>query len=122
MHELMHGLGPHDIRVAGRKTTVRQELKETYSAIEEAKADISGLWSLQYLVDKGVLPAAMADSMYDTFLASAFRSIRFGITEAHGRGIAIQLNYLLDQGAVTVAPRTARSPWCRRRCAAPSRR
>ena len=104
MHELMHGLGPHDIQVGGRKTTVRQELKETYSAIEEAKADISGLWSLQYLVDKGALPAAMADSLYDTFLASAFRSIRFGITEAHGRGIAIQLNYLLDKGAVTVAP------------------
>jgi len=104
MHELMHGLGPHDIRVAGRQTTVRQELKETYSAIEEAKADISGLWSLHYLVDKGVLPAAIATSMYDTFLASAFRSIRFGITEAHGRGIAIQLNYLLDAGAVSVAP------------------
>ena len=104
MHELMHGLGPHDIVVGGRKTTVRQELKETYSAIEEAKADISGLWSLHYLVDKGVVPAAIADSLYDTFLASAFRSIRFGITEAHGRGIAIQLNYLLDKGAVTVAP------------------
>ena len=104
MHELMHGLGPHDIHVGGRRTTVRQELKETYSAIEEAKADISGLWSLHYLVDKGVLPAAIADSLYDTFLASAFRSIRFGITEAHGRGIAIQLNFLLDKGAVTVAP------------------
>ncbi len=104
MHELMHGLGPHDIQVGGRKTTVRQELKETYSAIEEAKADISGLWSLHYLVDKGALPAAIADSLYDTFLASAFRSIRFGITEAHGRGIAIQLNFLLDKGAVTVAP------------------
>jgi hypothetical protein len=103
MHELMHGLGPHDIRAGGRTTTVRQALKETYSAIEEAKADISGLWSLHYLVDKGVLPEAMAESMYHTFLASAFRSIRFGITEAHGRGIAIQLNHLLDQGAVTVA-------------------
>ncbi len=104
MHELMHGLGPHDIRVNGQPTTVRQSLKETYSAIEEAKADISGLWSLQFLVDKGVLPASIAESMYDTFLASAFRSIRFGINEAHGRGIAIQLNFLLDQGAVTVAP------------------
>ena len=54
MHEVMHGLGPHDIAVGGRQTTVRQALKETYSAIEEAKADISGLWSLHYLVDKGV--------------------------------------------------------------------
>lgn len=104
MHELMHGLGPHEIHVAGRATTVRQELKETYSTIEEAKADISGLFALRYLVDKGVLDKALMQTMYDTFLASAFRSIRFGINEAHGRGVAIQLNYLLDHGAFITAP------------------
>ncbi len=103
MHELMHGLGPHDITVAGRKTTVRQEMKEVYSALEEAKADISGLFALQYLVDKGVLDPSMARTMYTTFLASAFRSIRFGVNEAHGRGIAVQLNALLDAGAFRVA-------------------
>ena len=102
MHELMHGLGPHDIRVSGRQTTVRQELKESYSAIEEAKADVSGLFALQYLIDKGVLDRQLEQTMYKTFLASAFRSIRFGVTEAHGRGIAIQLNYLLDYGAFAV--------------------
>ena len=104
MHELMHGLGPHEITVNGRATTVRQELKDTYSAIEEAKADVSGLWALQYLVDKGQLDQAMQQSMYTTFLASAFRSIRFGVNEAHGRGQAIQLNYLLDQGGFKVNP------------------
>jgi hypothetical protein len=103
MHELMHGLGPHDITVAGRQTTVRQEMKEVYSALEEAKADISGLFALQYLVDKGVLDRSMARTMYTTFLASAFRSIRFGVNEAHGRGIAVQLNALLDAGAFRVA-------------------
>jgi hypothetical protein len=103
MHELMHGLGPHDITVAGRRTTVRQEMKEIYSALEEAKADISGLFALQYLVDKRMLDPAMEHTMYTTFLASAFRSIRFGVNEAHGRGIAVQLNALLDAGAVTVA-------------------
>jgi hypothetical protein len=102
MHELMHGLGPHDIRVNGRQTTVRQELKENYSSIEEAKADISGLFALQYLVDKGVLDKQLERTMYTTFLASAFRSIRFGVNEAHGRGIAMQLNFLLDYGAFTV--------------------
>jgi hypothetical protein len=102
MHELMHGLGPHDITVNGRKTTVRQELKETYSAIEEAKADISGLWALQYLIDKGELDKSLQQTMYTTFLASAFRSIRFGINAAHGRGQAMQLNYLLDQGGFKV--------------------
>jgi hypothetical protein len=104
MHELMHGLGPHNITVAGRSTTVRQELKETYSAIEEAKADVSGLWALRRLADRQLLDPAIAKTMYSTFLASAFRSIRFGVNEAHGRGIAVQLNYFLDAGAFKVLP------------------
>jgi hypothetical protein len=104
MHELMHGLGPHNITVGGRQTTVRQELKEIYSTIEEAKADVSGLWALKQLADRGKVDREIARTMYWTFLASAFRSIRFGINEAHGRGIAIQLNYFLDHGAFTVEP------------------
>jgi hypothetical protein len=103
MHELMHGLGPGNIRVGGRDTTVRLELKDTYGAIEEAKADISGLWALQQLVDKGVLDRSFERTMYTTFLASAFRSIRFGIDEAHGQGQVLQLNDLLDRGAFRVA-------------------
>jgi hypothetical protein len=102
MHELMHGLGPHNITVGGKPTTVRQELKETYSAIEEAKADISGLWALRQLADRKHVDASIARTMYATFLASAFRSIRFGVNEAHGRGIAVQVNYLLDAGAFKV--------------------
>jgi hypothetical protein len=104
MHELMHGLGPQTITVAGRSTTVRQELKESYGTLEEAKADISGLWALQRLVDQGVLDKGLERTMYTTFLASAFRSIRFGLNEAHGRGVALQLNALLDAGAFTVRP------------------
>ncbi|HEY3352731.1 MAG TPA: hypothetical protein VGQ83_05750 [Polyangia bacterium] len=100
MHELMHGLGPHNVTAGGRRSTVRQELKDTYSAIEEAKADVSGLFAMQYLIDQGVLDRQLEATMYTTFLASAFRSIRFGVNEAHGRGIAIQLNTLLDRGAV----------------------
>jgi hypothetical protein len=103
MHELMHGLGPHNISVGGRATTVRQEFKEAYSTIEEAKADVSGLFALQYLVDHQKLDKSLDQTMYVTYLASMFRSIRFGITEAHGRGVAIQLNYFLDNGGVTVA-------------------
>ena len=104
VHELMHGLGPHSISAGGRQTTVRQELKETYSALEEAKADISGLFAIQHMIDKGVLPKSFERSLYTTFLASAFRSIRFGVNEAHGRGIAIQLNYLLDARGFVVNP------------------
>jgi hypothetical protein len=103
MHELMHGLGPHNITAAERPSTVRQELKETYSTIEEAKADISGLFALQFLVDRGKLDKKFEQTMYTTYLASMFRSIRFGLNEAHGRGVAIQLNYFLDHGGVTAA-------------------
>ena len=60
------------------------------------------MFALQFLVDKGQLDKGLERTMYTTFLASAFRSIRFGINEAHGRGQAIQLNYLLDKGAFTV--------------------
>jgi hypothetical protein len=102
MHELMHGLGPSNITVGGRATTVRKELQSASSALEEAKADISGLWALQRLVDQGVIDKALERTMYTTFLASAFRSIRFGIDEAHGKGIALQLNHFLDTGAVKV--------------------
>ena len=104
MHELMHGLGPHSARIDGRETTVRQALRETYSTIEEAKADVSGLWALHYLIDKGVIDRSLERQIYTTFLASTFRSIRFGIGAAHGRGVAIQLNTFLDAGAVRVGP------------------
>jgi hypothetical protein len=103
MHELMHGLGPGSIEVGGRKTTVRLELKDTYGAIEEAKADISGLWALQQLVDKGVLDRSLERTMYTTYLASAFRAVRFGTDEAHGKGQALQLNHLVDAGGFRMA-------------------
>jgi hypothetical protein len=100
MHELLHGLGPHNITVDGKQTTVRMQLKELYSAIEEAKADITGLWALQYLIDKGAIDRRMERDLYVTYLASSFRSVRFGITEAHGKGQALQFNYLMDEGGI----------------------
>jgi hypothetical protein len=102
MHELMHGLGPQTIEVGGRDTTVRQELKETNGPLEEAKADISGLWALQYLMDKGVIDKKLERAMYTTFLASTFRTSRFGISQAHAKGMAIQVNALLDRGGLKV--------------------
>jgi hypothetical protein len=98
-HELSHGIGPHQIQVAGRATTPRQEMKELYSAIEEAKADVTGLFMMQYLYDHGLAHGAAAEhQLYTTFLASSFRSMRFGLTEAHGKGMALQFNYLTDKG------------------------
>lgn len=101
-HELMHGLGPHNITVNGKATNVRKELKDLYSAIEEAKADITGLFALQYLVDKGLLGKKMEEEMYTTYLASAFRSVRFGINEAHGKAVSLIFNYLTDEAAIWI--------------------
>jgi hypothetical protein len=107
-HELMHGLGPHQITLDGRSTTPRAELKDLYSAIEEAKADVTGLFALQYMMDHAaemklgtVLPSDIAAQrqLYTTYLASSFRSLRFGLNDAHGKGMAVQFNYLMDHGA-----------------------
>jgi hypothetical protein len=112
-HELMHGLGPHQIKVQGRDTTPRDELRELYSAIEEPKADVTGLFALQYMMDHAKemrlgksLPSdeAAQRQLYTTYLASAFRSLRFGLNDAHGKGMAIQFNYLTDKGAFVQHP------------------
>jgi hypothetical protein len=107
-HELMHGLGPHQIKVQGRDTTPREELKDLYSAIEEAKADVTGLFALQYMMNHAkamsltdVLPfdENAQRQLYTTYLASSFRTLRFGLSDAHGKGMAVQFNFLSDKGA-----------------------
>ncbi len=107
-HELMHGLGPHNIKVGGQDSTVRLQLKDQYSAIEEAKADVTGLWALQFLIDKGVVEKQMQRTLYTTYLASMFRSVRFGLTESHARGVALQFNYYTDEGAIKFDERTGK--------------
>ena len=103
-HEIMHGLGPHATQVDGKASTPRQDLKETYSTIEEAKADITGLFALRYMMDKGQLSSTLGQGelaerkLYNTFLASGFRTLHFGLTDSHARGMAIQMNYILDKG------------------------
>jgi len=107
-HELTHGLGPHQIRINGRETNPRLELKELYSAIEEAKADVTGLFALQYLMtqtDKGAIQSPLPHGpeaerkLYTTYLASSFRTLRFGLQDSHAKGMAVQFNYFLDKGA-----------------------
>lgn len=111
-HEMTHGIGPHQIKVGDRATTPRQELKERYSAIEEAKADVTGLFMLQHLMDKemkgkrtaGGAPSPGERRLYTTYLASSFRSLRFGTNDAHGKGMAVQFNYLSDKGGFVARP------------------
>jgi len=99
MHEVSHGLGPGIItKEDGTKTTVSLELKELYPTIEECKADVLGQFTYMYLMDKGVFPMNK-ESAFASYLGGMYRSIRFGIDEAHGGGVAIQFNYFMEKGA-----------------------
>ncbi|XP_055961793.1 nudix hydrolase 3-like isoform X4 [Mercurialis annua] len=104
-HECCHGIGPHSITLPnGEKSTVRKELQELHSALEEAKADIVGLWALKFLIDKDMLSKSLVESMYVSFLAGCFRSVRFGLKEAHGKGQAVQFNWLFEKKAFILHP------------------
>jgi hypothetical protein len=97
-HELSHSLGPGIIKVGGRETTVNAELKDVYSATEEAKADVMGVFSILYLMDRGELPKAEREQLLATYFAGIFRGVRFGTADAHGRGAAMQYGYLKEKG------------------------
>jgi len=104
LHELSHGLGPGRIKVGGRETEVRQELKDLYGAIEEAKADVLGVYTLAVLTNKKVVPVTVAGPLPWTYLAGLFRAARFGAGDAHGMAVVIQANYLVAKGAIEVTP------------------
>src|SRR5687767_274562 len=99
-HELAHSLGPGTINVGGRETTVDKELKEIAGGFEEAKADVMGAFNILYMMDKGVIPAAERPQIRATYVAGLFRAMRFGTSEAHGKGAAMQYRYLRDRGAI----------------------
>lgn len=99
MHEMSHGVGPGNIVKNGQKTDVKTELQETYSTIEECKADILGMYNNILMIEKGVYPTESEKEIWASFLAGIFRSIRFGINEAHGGGNAIIFNYMYENGA-----------------------
>ncbi|MFC0204155.1 dipeptidyl-peptidase 3 family protein [Novosphingobium soli] len=100
-HELSHSLGPGSIVVNGEKTTVDKALKEQNSALEEAKADVAGVWNILLMMDKGELPASERPQLFATYFTGIFRAVRFGAVEAHGKGAALQYAYLRDKGAFT---------------------
>ncbi len=100
LHEISHGLGPGIITKNGKKTTVNKELKEYYSTLEEAKADVLGVYNGVFLTRKRVFPKGFDKELITTFIGGIFRSIRFGINEAHGGGNIIIFNYLKEMGVI----------------------
>jgi hypothetical protein len=101
MHEICHAIGPRTVKVGPKKgMAVNAAIGPNYSPLEEAKADVVGLYSLAYLMKEGVVDPAGARNYYVSFLGSLFRSIRFGLDEAHGKAAAISLNYLVTNGGI----------------------
>ena len=105
-HELAHGLGPGTIVKDGKRTTVSEQLQETYSKTEEGKADVMGAYNMLFLMEKGELPKSERDNMLVTYFAGLFRSMRFGVHEAHGAGAAFQYNYFKEKQAFDFDPVT----------------
>lgn len=101
-HELSHGLGPGKITVDGRETEVRLELRDLYSTLEEAKADVMGIYDILALIDEGEMPAELRETLEPTYVAGLFRSARFGVHDAHGQGVMTQFNYLMEKEALEV--------------------
>lgn len=105
-HEVAHGLGIKNT-IDGAGTTVREKLKEHASALEEGKADVLGLYMVTQLHKKGELTGELND-FYTTFMASIFRSVRFGASSAHGKANMIRFNYFAEKGAFTREEATGR--------------
>jgi peptidase M49-like protein len=100
-HELSHGLGPGIIQGPdGKRIDNRLLLKDTYSTIEECKADALGFWNLIYAIDNKILTSFNKEALYATYSSLIFRLMRHGIEEAHGKANAIQWNWLREKGAI----------------------
>jgi hypothetical protein len=100
MHEISHGLGPAYARVAGKQVDIREAIGPVFPGLEEAKADVVGMFGVKWLVDRGALPKNRLPEYYASYVAGIFRTVRFGIAEAHGRAEMMEFNYLAEQRAI----------------------
>jgi hypothetical protein len=104
MHEMAHGLGPAFARTASGKVDIRNAIGSAYSGLEEAKADVVGMFGLKWLVDHDVLPKSKLEEYYASYVAGIFRTVRFGVAEAHGQAEMMEFNYLSEHGAIQRQP------------------
>jgi len=100
MHEISHGLGPAFARTSTGRKNIREAIGPTYSGLEEAKADVVGLYGLKWLVDRGDLPKEKLNGYYASEVAGIFRTVRFGVAEAHGRAEIMEFNFYSERGAI----------------------
>ncbi len=100
MHEICHGLGPAYARTAAGKVDIREAIGPAFSGLEEAKADVTGMFALKWLVDHNALPKEKLEEYYASYVGGIFRTVRFGTAEAHGQAEMMEFNYLSERGAV----------------------
>ena len=101
LHEISHGLGPAYAHIGGKQIDIREAIGSNYSGLEEAKADVTGIFLAKWLVDQKLLPEFMLPTIYGSYVAGIFRTLRFGTGEAHGRAEMMEFNFLLEQGALS---------------------
>jgi hypothetical protein len=101
MHEISHGLGPSFARRDGRQIGIREAIGPAFSGLEEAKADVTGMFGVKWLVESGALPRERLEDYYASYVAGIFRTVRFGTAEAHGRAEMMEFNFLSEHGAIT---------------------
>jgi hypothetical protein len=103
LHEICHGLGPAFARRDGKQVNIREAMAGAFSGLEEAKADVVGMFALKWLADRGVLKKERLEEYYASYVAGIFRTVRFGTGEAHGRAEMMEFNYLASQNAIVNA-------------------
>jgi hypothetical protein len=108
MHEISHGLGPDYARVGDKQLDINEAIGPVFSGLEEAKADVLGVFGLDWLMDHGYLPTAKRGVYYASYVADMFRAVRFGVAEAHGKAEMMEFNYLAERGVITRDPATGR--------------
>jgi len=108
MHEVSHGIGPQAARQNGTRRDIREAIGPTFSGLEEAKADVAGLFGLDWLIQKGVLPKERENEYYASHLGGIFRTVRFGTGEAHSRAEMMEFNYFSEKGAIVRDPKSGR--------------
>ncbi len=99
-HEICHGLGPAFARTAAGKVDIREAIGAGYSGLEEAKADVTGMFALKWLVDHDALPKEKLKEYYASYVGDLFRAVRFGTAEAHGQAEMMEFNYFSERGAI----------------------
>jgi len=104
MHEICHGLGPAFARLVPDKSAGKVDIREAigpgFSGLEEAKADVTGMFALKWLVDHDALPKEKLEEYYASYVGGVFRTVRFGTAEAHGQAEMMEFNYLSEHGAI----------------------